>query len=165
VYINNPIEEETGMKKIWMVGLLAAVGLVLLGGGVYTAWGQGYGPCGGGYGYGTAGKQVDANALRAFQKETLPLRDEMMAKRIEIRNEYAKEKPDQNRVAGLEKDMIDLRTKIRAAAEKQGLPAQGFGPGMGGRGYGYGPKMMGSGNAGPGRGGRGAGRGNCPMWQ
>ena len=147
------------MKKIWVVGLVAVFGLVLLGTTAQAWCGMGYGggPRGAGYGPGPAvGKQVDVNALRAFQKETLPLRDEVMAKRVEIRNEYAKEKPDQNRIAALQKDIIDLRAKIRTAADKQGLPAAGFGMGMGGRhGHGYGPHMAG---------GRGYGAGNCPMW-
>ena len=35
-------------------------------------------------GSGTGARQVDVNAFRQFQKETLPLRDEMMAKRLEL---------------------------------------------------------------------------------
>ncbi len=144
------------MKKIWVVALVAVVGLALLGASAQAWCGMGYGggPRGAGYGAGPAvNKPVDVNALRAFQKETLPLRDEAMAKRVEIRNEYLKDKPDQAKIAGLQKEIIDLRLKIRTAAEKQGLPA-GFGMGMGGRGHGYGPHMAG---------GRGYGAGNCPM--
>jgi hypothetical protein len=111
------------------------------------------------------------------------LRDEMMAKRLEVRNEFSKEKPDQNRIATLEKEMIDLRTKIQESAQKNGLPnwdqgrmmgrgghGQGYGPGCGGYGRGNGPgygggygrgRMMGRGYDGP-RGGYGPG--NCPMW-
>ena len=153
------------MKKVWLVGLVAALGFGLVGTWVHAGGGMGYGcgPCGGnGYGQ-TTGKAVDVNALRAFQKETLPLRDEMMAKRVEIRNEYAKEKPDQNRIGTLQKEMIDLRTKIQTVAEKQGLPAAGFGPGMMGRGMGNGPGMMGGhGRGGQGFGGQGRGYGNGP---
>ena len=142
-------------KKIWLVGIMAVLGVALLGTTVFAQCGMGYGRgMGGGPGYGPgAGKPVDVNAFKAFQKETLPLRDEMMTKRVELRNEYLKEKPDQTKIATLQKDMIDLRAKIRTAAEKNGLPA--FGPGMGGgRGCGMGGGM--------GRGGRGAG--NCPNW-
>lgn len=89
------------------------------------------------------GSQVDVNVLRQFQKETLPLRDEMQVKRLELGNEYAKETPDQNRIAQIEKEMIDLRTKIRTAAEKSGL--QGWGRGYGQRGHG---RMAGFGNCG-----------------
>ncbi len=99
-----------------------------------------------------AGGQVDVNALRQFQKETLPLRDEMQAKHLELWNEWGKETPDQNRIAQLQKEMIDLRAKIRTAADKYGVQGSGYGSGRGwGRGYGrmgYG----GSGYGGPGRG-------------
>ena len=138
------------MKKIWLIGLAAVFGIALLGTTVFAQRGMGYGMGGGpGYGAGT-GKPVDVTAFKAFQKETLPLRDEMMVKRVELRNEYLKEKPDQNRIATLQKEMIDLRAKIRTAAEKNGLPA--FGLGMGGRGYGMGGRGMGGhgGGRGPG---------------
>ncbi len=144
------------MKKMWVVALVAAVGLALLGTSVHAGWGMGCAYCPG-YAYGpTAGKQVDINAFRAFQKETLPFRDEMMAKRLELRNEYTKEKPNQDRIATLQKEMIDIRARIQTAAEKQGLPAAGFGPGTGGRGYGA--RMVGCG--GRGWGGQGFGGSN-----
>ncbi|HEX2965448.1 MAG TPA: hypothetical protein VHO84_06665 [Syntrophorhabdaceae bacterium] len=145
------------MKKVVVVALVLAVGLSF---GViaYAASTGNYGP--------GAGNQIDTNALQNFQKETLPLRDQIIAKRTEIRTEYAKEKPDLNRIATLQKEIIDLRTKIQSAAQKQGLPAwgNGYGPGMNGRGCnrGYGPgAMMGQGY-GPCR-GDGYGRGDCPM--
>ena len=115
----------------------------------------------------TSGGQADVNALKAFQKETLPLRDEMQVKRLELRNEFAKQAPDENRIAQLQKEMIDLRAKIRTAAEKNGIQGYGYGRGYGrmgyGRGgYGYGPRMMGY-AGGPGYcGGPGYGRG--PAW-
>ncbi len=118
---------------------------------------------------GAADGQVDVGALRQLQKETLPLRDEIMAKGLELRNEYNKETPDQNRIAKLGTEMAGLRTQIQAAAEKQGVPAFGYGPGMGrgwgsrmmGWGYGRGPGFRG----GPGFGGGPGPGGNCPMWQ
>jgi zinc resistance-associated protein len=111
--------------------------------------------------------QVDVKAFRQFQKETLPLRDELMAKRMELRNEYAQPTPNLDKIAGLEKEMIDLRTKIQVAAQKQGLPAMGRGwmagqGGFGREGWHHGP---GRGGQGGGRGfGGGQGYGNCPMW-
>jgi zinc resistance-associated protein len=140
------------MKKIWFTGLMAAFGIALIGTTVFAQCGMGYG-YGRGPGYFAAGKTVDVAAFKAFQKETLPLRDEMMTKRVELRNEFLKEKPDQTRIATLEKQMIDLRTQIRAAAEKNGLPVPALGAGMGGRGPGWG----GRGGAGPGYGARGFG--------
>jgi hypothetical protein len=97
----------------------------------------------------------------------------MMAKGLELRNEYMKQNPDQARITKLQGEIGDLRTKVQAVAEKQGLPAFGNGPGMGfgsrmmswGHGGRRGAGMMGVGyGRGPGFGG-GPGRGNCPMWQ
>ncbi len=135
------------MKKTWLAALAAVLGLALFGTTVFAGWGPGHGYGPRGCCYGAAwDKQIDPNALRAFQKETLPLRDEMQAKHAELRNEYRKDKPDQARIATLQKEMIDLRTTIQATAEKHGLPAAGYGPGMGrgyaGKGYcrGFGPR-------------------------
>jgi len=144
------------MKKVLVAALVVAMGLSL-GGMAYAAWGGGPGP-----GYGT---QVDTKALRNFQKETLPLRDELIAKRAEIQTEYAKENPDWNRIATLQKEMVDLRTKIQSSARKQGLSDRGYGPGYGrGFGGGYGGSwMVGRGGHGPGHRG-GYGGGYCNTW-
>jgi hypothetical protein len=138
------------MKKLVVAAIVMAV-IGLVGTMAYAAW------------QGGPGGQVDVNAFRQFQKETLPLRDEMMAKGLEVRNELNKQNPDQNRITQLRTEMSDLRTRIQAAAEKQGLPGVGNGPGAG---RGWGSRMMGRGcgngpcfGAGPGQGGR------CPAWQ
>ena len=146
------------MKKLLVVVLAVVFGAALVTA-AGTAWAQGTGP----------GTQVDVNAYKAFQKETLPFRDEMAAKRLELRNEFTKDTPDQAKIAALQKEMIDLRTKISDAAKKNGLPDWGYGRGGYGPGYhmgwgngygpGYGRGMMGWG------GGPGYGRGSCPMWQ
>ena len=118
-----------------------------------AAWPRGQGP--------GPDSQVDVNAFRNFQKETLPLRDEMAVKRLELRTEFNKETSDQAKIAALQKEMIDLRTKIGDAAKKNGLPDRGFGPGYGGHGPGYGRgQHMGWG----GGYGQGYGRGHCPNW-
>jgi hypothetical protein len=154
---NDPIEkEEQGMKKFLVVALVLFFG-GLLSTAAVAAWTKGQGP--------GPDSQVDVNAFRNFQKETLPLRDEMAVKRVELRNEFNKADPDQNKIATLQKEMTDLRTKISAAAKKNGLPDSGFGAGYGGRGdsgpgYGRGYHMGPGGGYGP-----GAGRGSCPMWQ
>ncbi len=138
------------MKRLLAVALVAAVALVGT-----LAYGQGYGP-----GPGPAAKQVDVNALRQFQKETLPLRDEMQAKRVELFNEYNKQTPDQNRIAQLQKEMIDLRTKIQAAAEKNGVQGWGYGRrGAAGYGRGFGPGAKGANWGCPRTAGYGAGAG------
>ena len=77
-----------------------------------AAWTKGQGP--------GPDAQVDVNAFRNFQKETLPLRDEMAVKRLELRNEFSKTNPDQAKIAALKKEMIDLRTQISDAAKKNG---------------------------------------------
>ena len=138
------------MKKLLVVALVVIFG-ALLSTAALAAWTRGQGP----------DSQVDVNAFRNFQKETLPLRDEMAVKRLELRNEFNKDTPDQAKIAALQKEMIDLRTKISDAAKKNGLPDRGFGPGYGGRGgYGRGYHMGQGGGYGP-----GYGRGYCPMWQ
>ncbi len=149
------------MKKMLVVALVLVAGL-MLSAGAYALSGPGA----------AAGqtKEVDVTAFRNFQKETLPLRDELAAKRLEVRNEYAKETPDLNKIATLQKEMIDLRTKIQISAQRNGLPNQGFGRGMmggygrgmmGRGGQGYGPGMMGRGGFGP----QAGGPANCPMWK
>ena len=137
------------MKKVLVAALVLTAGL-LMGSMAFAAWGPGCGP--------GAGGQVDVQAFRNFQKETLPLRDEMMVKRLELRNEFTKEKPDQNRIATLQKEMIDLRTKIQDSAQKNGLPNWGQGRMMGRGGHGPG-RMAGRGGYGPGCGGCGGGYG------
>jgi zinc resistance-associated protein len=154
--MNDPTEkEEQGMKKLLVVALVVFFG-ALLSTAAVAAWNRGQGP--------GPVAQVDVNAFRAFQKETLPLRDEMMAKRLEIRNEYSKTNPDEAKIAALKGEMVALRTQISESAKKNGLPDQGFGPGYGKRG-GYG--RGGCGGYGPGQGGGygpGCGAGSCPNW-
>jgi hypothetical protein len=100
-------------------------------------WDQGGTGCGMmGYGPGS-GKAVDVEKFKQFQKETSTLREEMMTKKIELHNEYLKDKPDTDRIATLQKDVIDLRTKIAKAADKAGL--EGFGHHHGGGPMGRGP--------------------------
>jgi hypothetical protein len=153
--MNDPIEkEEQGMKKLMVVALIVVFG-ALLSTVAVAAWTKGQGP--------GPDAQVDVNAFRNFQKETLPLRDEMAVKRLELRNEFSKSNPDQAKIAALKGEMIALRTQISDAAKKNGLPDRGFGPGYAGRG-GNGPGNCGGfgrGGNGPGY-GPGCGAGYCP---
>lgn len=123
------------MKKALMIGLAVVIGLTIIGGAVYA-----HGPWGHGMGYGT-----DANVenVKKFQKETLSLRDELLTRRLELQKEYSKPQPDYNRIGTLRKEIVDIQTKIQAAADKYGLPAWGDGYGMGHRMMGRG--MMGHG--------------------
>jgi hypothetical protein len=153
--MNDPIEkEEHGMKKLMVVALIVVFG-ALLSTVAVAAWTKGQGP--------GPDTQVDVNAFRNFQKETLPLRDEMAVKRLELRNEFSMSNPDQAKIAALKEEMIALRTQISEAAKKNGLPDRGFGPGYAGRG-GNGPGNCGGfgrGGNGPGY-GPGCGAGYCP---
>ena len=123
-----------------------------------------------------SGNSTDVNSLRQFQKETLPLRDEVAAKGLELRNEYTKETPDQAKITKLQDEIAALRTKIDAAAEKAGIAQDGWGRGgyygmgpgmMYGYGYGRGGMRGGYGHGwmmGQGYGRGGDGPGYCPMW-
>jgi len=93
-----------------------------------------------GYGAGT-----NVETMKKFQKETLALRDELMTKNLELRNEYSKSVPDTGRIATLRKEIIDLETKIQNIADKYNMTSYGRMGGM----------MMGSGMMGGGM--------DCPM--
>lgn len=148
------------MKKSAIFGLAVVVALALTGVASAHMWGDDDG--GPGYGMGPgmmygagpgAGKAVDIEKFKQFQKETSGLRDDMHLKMLELRNEFTKEKPDEDRISTLQKELIDLRTKIHKAADKAGI--EGMGRGRGGKrgwGRGMGPGMM------------GGGPGNCPNW-
>ncbi len=70
------------MKKVFVVALVVVFG-ALMSTGAFAAWNRGP--------WANPGEQVDVNAFRNFQKETVPLRDEMAVKRLELRNEFNKE--------------------------------------------------------------------------
>jgi len=139
------------MKRTAMMIVVAAVALIVASAAsAQMGWGPGMG-----YGreYNGSGPdgQVNVENLKKFQKETMSLRDDLIAKRTELQNEYNKQAPDTARIADLRKQMIDIQAKIQKAAEKNGLPAwgQGYGRGRMGRGM-----MSGSGPYGSG----------CPCW-
>lgn len=141
------------MKRTTIVIAVAAAALLGAGAAFAQMGNRGGGPGAGciyGAGYTGTNANVNGESLKKFQKETLSLRDELVAKRAEIGNEYAKQTPDITRIAELRKQMIDIQAKIQQAAVKNGLPAMGQGYGRAGRGRG----MM----AGPGQNG-------CPRWQ
>jgi hypothetical protein len=123
------------VKKGVIIGLIVIAGLLLVSA-VYAQF----------PGKGSGLKQfsnADIETVKKFQHETLPLRDELITKRLEIRQEYGKENPDRERIATLEKEIVDIRTKIHQKADELGLPAR-----KGGK-MGYG-KMSGKGMKGEG---------------
>lgn len=117
------------MKKMVIVALVLGIGFIVAGMVYANGWYRGgYGWHCGGYrmGYGTA----NVDRLRSFQKETLSLRDELIAKEFELRNEYNKPTPDLNRIASLRKEIIDLETKIEEIADKYQVSSWGPRGGM-----------------------------------
>jgi hypothetical protein len=140
------------MRKSTIV--VSVVALALVAGTAFAQMGWGGGP-GMGYGrgqYGRVSGTVNVQNLKKFQKETLSLRDDLITKQAELDNEYAKDTPNDARVAELQKQIIDLRATIQQAAAKNGIITGGRGFG---RGYAMGPGMMyGSGPYGYG----------CPAW-
>jgi len=110
------------MRRTAMIGLAVVVALLVGGGALYA-----HGPWGHGMGYGAG---VNVENVKKFQKETLSLRDELITKRLELQNEYSKPQPDYDRIGTLRKEIVDIQTKIQAAADKYGVPAPGSGYGM-----------------------------------
>ncbi|RJX36353.1 MAG: periplasmic heavy metal sensor [Desulfarculus sp.] len=135
------------MKKITVILASLALMGVLAGG----AWARGGGP-GWGYGPGYQGQQLSkedyaklAEKRATFLKETLPLRQQLAAKGIELKTLWAQPNPDQAKVQALNNEVIELRAQLAKKANDAGLPGygggRGFGRGMdfGPRGGGYGP--------------------------
>jgi zinc resistance-associated protein len=175
---------------VLVVALVGTAGLALAQG-----WGRGFG-YGPGYPphYGQRGAwgpgfnltPEQTQKMQALQdkffKETLPLRNELQAKVLELRTLWAQANPDQAKIMAKQKEINALReqlqeksTQLRLEARNVLTPEQqaqlgpsGFGPGygmMGGFGPGYGMR----GGYGPGYGmgygrGYGMGYGFCPRW-
>ncbi|BCS51912.1 hypothetical protein [Geobacter sp. SVR] len=116
---------KTNIATVIGVGLLAFAGTAFAG-----PWGYGGGMV-------AQGTPVSVEAVKKFQDETTTLRNEMMLKKVELRNEYLKQPVDAGRVATLTKEMTDLQAKITTIATSNGLP----GPGGGGCGMGCGMGM------------------------
>ena len=179
------------MKKLMIavlaVALLATSGVVMAQGpgggpgmGRGPGMGMGYGPNDPGYGPGawaqklnlTAEQTQKMQALReGFFKETVPLRNEMTIKKLELQTLWAQAKPDEAKILAKQKEINALRAQFQEKATKNRLEARniltpeqqaqlgsygGYGPGYG-RGYGM------RGGFGPGR-GMGWGSGYCPRW-
>lgn len=111
------------MKKviiaIFVVSLLALTGIV------YAEHMHGMAPVTG------SGSTVDVENVKKFQKDTLSLRDDLITKKLELRNEYNKPARDYERIATLKKEIVDLKTKIEAIADKYGVKdMRGMGMGM-----------------------------------
>jgi hypothetical protein len=65
---------------------------------------------------------TDTEAIKKFQKETLSFRDELIARKLDLRKEFSKRIPDRDRIAALQKEITDIRTKIMKKADESGVP-------------------------------------------
>jgi len=64
---------------------------------------------------------VDLEKVVKFKKETLPLRDQLWTKKLELSREYKKEKPDPEVVEKLRAEMAEIQTSIDKVAADNGL--------------------------------------------
>jgi Spy/CpxP family protein refolding chaperone len=175
------------MKKMFVailvVTLLTTSGLALAQG-----WGRGPG-AGPGYGpgpHGPGSKDVwgaglnltpeqnqKMQAMReAFFKETLPVRNEMQVKQLELRTLWAQTNPDEAQIIAKQKGVNALKaqlqekgTKFRLEMRKILTPEQQAQMSAYGPGFGRGQDMRGGYGHGPGSGmgmGMGMGYGPCP---
>lgn len=126
------------MNRGVIIGLVLVLGLILTSA-VYAVgpWGShktGY------------SASVDIDAVKKFQKETLPLRDELITKRLELQKEYTKDNPDKAHITTLRKEIVEIELKIQEKADAAGLNPMGCGmdTGMMGHGMMMGRGMMGT---------------------
>ncbi len=130
----------------------------------FADWGMGYGR---GMGYGGQGYVGNLSAdeigaldqeRAAFFKATEGLRQDIYVKELELRSELAKQNPDAQKAAKLQKDISDFETQLNqkrvehVVKEKKINPDAGRGfMGRSNMRYGMmGPGMMGGGMMGPG---------------
>ena len=162
---------------------IALTGIIGLAATAFADWGRGpgrwYGPgacagSGAGYGYGQRGFACPAayddlnddqierlNRMRTeFFEDTRDLRDRMWEKREALRNELARQEPDEAKALDLQKEVSELKNQMAQKRLEQRLTLQkefpeltdnrfgrGYGKGRGrgmwqdgfGRGYGMGP--------------------------
>jgi Spy/CpxP family protein refolding chaperone len=161
-----------------VMAVLTVVALVGIGATAFAGWGRGYGrhmgwgggPADGpGYGRGYLDENLTDEQIKAiederqaFFNETESLRETLYAKELELRAELAKENPDAQKAAEIQKEIsriesdLDQKRVVHMIKMRQINPdagkgyARGYGRGSQ-RGYGMGP-----------RGAMGYGPGDCP---
>ncbi|ACD96638.1 hypothetical protein [Trichlorobacter lovleyi] len=84
--------------------------------------------------------------MKKFIADTMPIREEMHAKHMQLQKELIKDAPDQAVIKKLQGEMVALRTKMMDARTKAGLPMGKMGKrghkGMRGGGMGMGMMQM-----------------------
>lgn len=129
-------------KRSWMVAAVVLTLSMLTAGSAMARWdgakdgrGQRSFNCWSADGAG----EVDPEKVMQFRKDTLPLRDELWGKKLELSREYKKDQPDMQMVEKLRKDMVEIQTRIDRVASDHGLTNWGGkGASRGGYGRGYG---------------------------
>jgi Spy/CpxP family protein refolding chaperone len=125
------------MKKIivavMMVAILATAGLAMgQGWGKGPGMGMGYGPYAGGARPGGSGPWGALNltpeqfekmkALRgSFFKERIPLRNELMSKRLELRALWVQTNPDEEKILAKQREINALRAQLQEKTTKNRL--------------------------------------------
>jgi Spy/CpxP family protein refolding chaperone len=132
-------KEVMRMKKL-VIAVLAMGILTVAISGVH-AFGRNFGPCGGDLAatdcmnYTNLTPEQKAK-MEEFRKETLPLREQMMAKRSELMALRQQANPDWTAIGDKQKEMAELRTQMQKKAFDAGFAGMG-----GGRGQCGGPGM------------------------
>ena len=156
------------LRKILMG--IAVVAMVGFGVNALAGWGMGYGrhemgPEGpgwhhrgmGGPGSGYMGRNLNEDEMKKFDEarqsffeETESLRQSLYVKELELRSEFAKEKPDAKKASEIQKEISGLEAQLSQKRIDHMIKMREINPGVG-RGFmGRGPKGYGN-------------RGNC--WQ
>lgn len=103
------------MKKALTVGFAVLIGLTLAIG-VYAMGPDGW------HGMGfTTVANLNIDAVKNFLKDTSSMRNELILKRIELAKAYSEKELNYDKIAAIQKEIIDLRTRILDSAKKYGL--------------------------------------------
>jgi hypothetical protein len=99
------------MKRKMIVGIALAMGMLSVGAISASAAGS---CC-------NDGKCADKQAVQQFTQETAALSGALKTKDIELREQYSYDGIDIHKVNDLEVELMELKGKIRIAAEKYGI--------------------------------------------
>ena len=121
------------MKKLVIAGLVIGI-LAAAINGVY-AFGQNFGPCSGNLAAGNCMNYTNLTPeqktkMDEFQKEMLPLREQMMATRSELMSLRQQTSPDWTAIENKQKEMAELRTQMQKKAFDAGVSGMGGGRGQ-----------------------------------
>ena len=109
------------MKKslvaLTVVAALAITGSAFARGGMGAGMGMGPGNC---PQMGQAGTMTPE--MKKFIADTLPIKEEMHAKHMQLKKEMIKDKPDTAKIAALQGELQTIRQKMMDARTKAGLP-------------------------------------------